>query len=263
MSILQSIADLPMSLTLASRTKTLAERVIRRHMHSHFDDTTRNGEDWIASTLAPSCRSFVDVGGNEGNFTSCFLANSPKAHGWIFEPAASACAKLRTRFRDDWRVKILAKAVSDRSCRMSFFEEPNAGLSSSLVKACAVTSAKQIEVEVTTLDVELGCQEIDFVKIDAEGHDLAVLRGGSSLLGSQSIRFLQFEYHSTWLHSGATLCAALDLLASFGYRTYLLKGAALYELHYHRYGEYFYYSNYFAVRQQDAAALKPLTRSRI
>ncbi len=266
MRILRPLADLPLSLQLATRAKHLSERIIRRHMQIHFDDAARNGEDWILSVVAPSSRRFVDVGANRGDFTAAFLANSADATGLVFEPAFSACEKLRTRFRAQPSVHIIQKAVSDVCCVMPFFEEPDAGLGSSLTQSCARPDAIRTEVEVTTLDTELRerqYDEVDFVKVDAEGQDFAVMKGAARLLSAGAVRFLQFEYHATWAQSGATLRAAFDFLSLHGYHAYLLKGQALYEPNYEAYGEYFSYSNYVAVRRSDVHLVEPHVKGRI
>jgi hypothetical protein len=56
------------------------------------------------------------------------------------------------------------------------------------------------------------------VKIDTEGHDLAVLRGARTLLAGQNIAVVQFEYNHRWVYARAFLRDAIGLLAGFGYR---------------------------------------------
>jgi FkbM family methyltransferase len=206
----------------------------------------------------------VDVGGNRGDFTATFLLHSPWSRGLIFDPAQAAYDKLTARFVGHSSVRVIRKALSERPGRAAFFEEPDAGLSSSVVQGCAIRGSKQTEVDVTTLDMELAAWGgADYVKIDAAGHDLPTMRGASALLSRRSIRFLQFEYHNTWVVAGATLRAALDLLGSLGYSVYLLKGEALYEPNYAAYGEYFFYSNYFAVRPEDTQIISRYVKGRV
>jgi hypothetical protein len=56
------------------------------------------------------------------------------------------------------------------------------------------------------------------VKVDAEGHDLAVLRGSSRLFADQRISIAQFEYNHRWVYSRSFLCDAFELLQPLGYR---------------------------------------------
>jgi hypothetical protein len=50
------------------------------------------------------------------------------------------------------------------------------------------------------------------IKIDAEGHDLAVLRGGQQLLKTHAISVLQFEYNHRWIYSRTYLRMRLNCL---------------------------------------------------
>ena len=63
-----------------------------------------------------------------------------------------------------------------------------------------------------------GLAHISLVKIDAEGHDLAVLRGARSLFVEQRISVAQFEYNHRWIYSRFFLRDAFELLGPLGYR---------------------------------------------
>jgi FkbM family methyltransferase len=243
------VTSMPAIVSLARYARRFSEAVFRRRMQHGYDDPTINGEDWLVRLAGRDVRRFIDVGGNRGHFAAAMLAQSPAAAGLVFDPAGTAIDSMRSRFAANRNIEMIRAAVSDRLCTAEFFEEPDAGLGSSLLKSCAAGNAKRTEVAVTTLDHETelrGWHTVDFLKIDAEGHDLAALRGASRLLSRNAILLLQFEYHHTWRYAGATLRAALDLLGSHGYKTMLLKGECLYEIEYDAYGEYFGYSNYVA-----------------
>jgi hypothetical protein len=77
------------------------------------------------------------------------------------------------------------------------------------------------QVPVTTLDEharEHGLGAIALVKIDTEGHDLAVLRGARDLLRGQRIGVVQFEYNCRWIYARSFLRDAFELLEPCGYR---------------------------------------------
>jgi FkbM family methyltransferase len=60
-----------------------------------------------------------------------------------------------------------------------------------------------------------GITEIDFLKIDTEGHELAVLKGfGESL---RNVKIIQFEYGGCYLDSKITLKETVDYLAAHGF----------------------------------------------
>jgi hypothetical protein len=83
------------------------------------------------------------------------------------------------------------------------------------------------QVDVTTLDryAELaGLDRIALVKIDAEGHDLAVLAGAGKLLAQHRISVAQFEYNQRWIVARAFLRDAFGLLGHAGYSLGKLTG---------------------------------------
>ena len=60
------------------------------------------------------------------------------------------------------------------------------------------TKARQIQVRCTTLDrfcSERGVKQIDVLKIDTEGFEFEVLKGASSMLAQQAIKFIYFEFN--------------------------------------------------------------------
>ena len=59
-------------------------------------------------------------------------------------------------------------------------------------------------LELTTIDDfcrENGFERIHFLKIDVEGHELAVLHGAESMLRDGRIDFIQFEFGGTCIDS--------------------------------------------------------------
>jgi hypothetical protein len=86
------------------------------------------------------------------------------------------------------------------------------------------TAARQAatrQVETTTLDAyaeRSGLARFALVKIDAEGHDLAVLRGARGLLAGHRIAVAQFEYNHRWILGRFFLRDAFELVQALGYR---------------------------------------------
>ncbi len=225
-----------------------------------------NGEDWWIRTIAPHCQTFVDVGANVGHWSAAFCQFlPPQGRSLLFEPSAEAQTILQERFAADSRLEIVAAALSDTVGTARFYEEPNAGETSSLVAQHSQTQAQSRWIPVTTLDraiAERGWARVDFLKIDAEGYDFHVLRGAQELLQQQRIGSLQFEYNAPWALVGSTLGAALRFLHDFGYTSFLLKAAGLHRFDYAKYGEFFGYANFVALSPARlpmvASAIRPL-----
>jgi FkbM family methyltransferase len=241
----------------------------RAIIHARLNDgrnPERNGEYFLLAHVAPDAKVFVDVGANVGYWTLHFagLMTSPK-YGLLFEPSPESSSRLRANIRGlQFPVEVVEAAAADRVGRMPFFAEPEAGETSSLVAGFSAVGARELEVDVTTVDREIAVRQIDFVdfmKIDAEGFDLKVLIGAQTLLREGRIGIIQFEYNRPWADSGGTLSYAIRMLSDAGYDVYLLKKSGLYRTLYDLHGEYFGYANYVAVSRARLSAVAAIIRS--
>src|SRR5205085_12168325 len=116
-----------------------------------------------------------------------------------------------------------------------FLVIPGEAKTSSLHIPLDCAGARVIDVKVMTMDgifADIGWEQVDFLKIDCEGFDLAVLKGGRQMLASSKVSLIQFEYNWMWPKAGYTLAAALQLLESYSYSTYLLRHRKLWQFDY-------------------------------
>ncbi len=216
--------------------------------------------------LAKECVIVVDVGANKGMWTEYFLNKNSFIQIFLFEPSINAFSVLKTKFNTTNNVTLINKGLADKKSQNIFFEEPECGETSSLVPGVSNNHSKQIHVELTTVDLimeEYGLTKIDYLKIDVEGYDLFVLKGAEENLKSKKIKFVQFEYNSSWTMAGSTLIQAFMLFGKYGYKTFLLRWDGLYEFNYALYGEYYSYSNFFALPEESVAIIKPLIKGTI
>lgn len=247
----RALAAFPPAVRFAILLRNQARCVIKYHL-SEGPDVADTGEGWLQSVLAPHCSTFVDVGANVGDWLAG-IAQIKSGRSWsalAFEPSRSAAELLRKRFDDDTHVGIIEAAVGDEPGTLTFFEEEGAGKGSSLVPAFNRKVGTQRAVRIATLDVELGqrnWRDIDFLKIDAEGYDMRVIRGASALFDAQHVGVVQFEYNRPWQLAGETLRGAYRFLEERGYEVYLLKREGLFRLNYALYEEYYEYSNFVGI----------------
>jgi FkbM family methyltransferase len=243
------VARSPRATHVAVLARNQCNRVIRYHLAGgHRQDVS--GEAWLVDTIGGRLRSFVDVGANVGDWTELVRTRAPEAEGLLFEPSAEAARALRARFDDRAGIEIVEAAVGSEPGEARFFEEPGAGEASSMVPGHSGPGTIARTVRVTTLDAELQGREIDqvdLVKIDAEGYDFEVLRGALESLRHHRLSLLQFEYNRPWARAGATLAAAIGLLEDCGYETFLLREDGLTKIDHAFYGEFFDYTNFVAV----------------
>jgi FkbM family methyltransferase len=249
-TIQRKLGNSKISARLAIKMRNQSRAIIKYHLGG-IPDPQRNGEAWLIHKIAPKALTFVDVGANVGNWASLFLQHtSDDCRGLLFEPSDAAFKCLRKRLGNSKGVEVIKAAVGDRAGHLPFWEDPGGGEASSLSPQASNKGFIEKIVAVKTLDENIEKRRweyVDFLKIDAEGYDLHVLRGAADLLSKQRIKVIQFEYGEFWPSVGSTLAVALSLLHSFEYKVFLLKATGLYELDYNVYGEYYSYSNYVAV----------------
>ena len=106
---------------------------------------------------------------------------------------------------------------------------------------------------------EHGIERIAFLKLDVEGHELAVLRGFERMLGEGRIDALQFEYGGTWIDARVWLRDAFEWLGKQGYCIGKLIGQGIrWHPRYEPRLETFQFANYVAVRPEWQARLSEL-----
>jgi FkbM family methyltransferase len=121
----------------------------------------------------------IDVGANIGNHTLYFAAIC-EADVLAFEPLALAADVLQLNveqnFLDD-RVEIRRKPLGQFAARarLSRFDPENVG-------ASAFALSPEGEYRVSALDLERIERKVSLIKVDAEGMDVAVLRGAADLI---------------------------------------------------------------------------------
>jgi FkbM family methyltransferase len=148
----------------------------------------------------------IDVGANRGQFRDYLRANVGYRGSIVsFEPIPEHVDELRARARSDPRWRIEARALGAVAGRAYFNVMMKTGFSSFLEPdhrhaaqwAESNRVARRVEVEIGTLDVELPLlqRELGFrspyLKLDTQGYDLEVVRGGRSAM--PAIAALQTE----------------------------------------------------------------------
>lgn len=131
----------------------------------------------------------VDVGANKGSFTFSLARAVPKGLVFAFEPQLILAdyLKIATRSARLSNVVVEAVGVSDKAGAMNLSipgdgeSSPGATLESHL---STVEQCRVLTVPVTTLDEYFKDQprRIGAIKIDVEGHEMSVLRGGEKTL---------------------------------------------------------------------------------
>ncbi|OHB68389.1 MAG: hypothetical protein A2V70_00465 [Planctomycetes bacterium RBG_13_63_9] len=154
----------------------------------------------LAGVADLSIRTVFDVGANVGKMAKYYRRLFPKATIYCFEPLPVCCRKLyRWAQRQDGKVRVFNLALGSEPGEMTFYYNPRCSTASSLLPPSDVDSSAaskwiKMPVRVETLDRVAATLDIEdeiFVKIDAEGFDMEVIRGGSNVIQRASAVILE------------------------------------------------------------------------
>jgi FkbM family methyltransferase len=159
-----------------------------------------SGELWVlAHVVRPRLRSGVvfDVGANLGQYAlAARRILGTRAQLYCFEPSRPTFERLTHALAAAPGIRTFNHGFSDRDHVLTLHHSRQAELSSLYGNNPLTTFDTTEEITLTTIDGfcrSHGITEIDFLKVDVEGHELSVLRGASELLAAGRIGCLQFE----------------------------------------------------------------------
>ncbi len=165
------------------------KRVTRKTLNYLRIDLTRNLEyDRLTADIMRRVivhdSNCIDIGCHKGEILDTMLKLAPEGHHFAFEPIPEMFEQLTEKYNG--RAKILPYALSDKQSTSKFNFVKNASAYSGLQNRTYKVKKPVIEkipVEVTTLDSVIPTDvDIHFIKIDVEGAEFNVLKGGIELL---------------------------------------------------------------------------------
>ena len=134
-----------------------------------------------------------DVGANVGQSAHIFSDECPRAAIYCFEPVQRAFAELQRNVSYLPNVRTFKLAMGAARGEADMHVDTETALSSMVVQMPGSVVERAL---VSTLDGfcdENRINQIDFLKIDAEGSDVDVLRGARAMLAGGRMRFIQVE----------------------------------------------------------------------
>lgn len=140
-------------------------------------------ELWLAPKLLGEGGVAIDVGANAGMYSTQFARYAAAVHA--FEPNPLCLRQLARALPG--RVTVHACALSDHAGKATLrFDPQNTGIgtieqANRLNNNEGIKQIETAEVEIRMLD-SFGFTDVGLIKIDAEGHEEAVLRGGGETL---------------------------------------------------------------------------------
>ena len=179
-----------------------------------------------------------DVGANKGQSIKFFKSMNPLATIYSFEPSPSTFAKLTRNLQARAFENVFLNMISLSSKKTqlelyesvldetSSFEKPKSDskyfkIKNRILFQSSLTQTKSIPVSVDTLDsfcAEHLILKISILKVDVEGHELAVIQGATRMLKNNDIAVVQFEKHEDDMRVDQSNEIA-KFLVDFGYRS--------------------------------------------
>lgn len=173
----------------------------------------------------------LNVGANVGLYALCLGRwVGPAGRVFAFEPAPDARRLLEKHVRLNGlgdRVEVVASAVSDRVGTAEFFAAGMEGTNRLDAPNPDAPGAAPIAVPVTSIDrfcEDRGVRP-DWIVVDVEGHEAAVLRGARETISAAGrVRIVAEMHPSLWLGAGEGREAMARTLADLGLTAVPLQG---------------------------------------
>jgi FkbM family methyltransferase len=132
---------------------------------------------------------FYDVGAFRGSFAVDILEMFPGSRGTLFEPSDENALAIEERLGHDPRIELRRVALSDAEGERTFTFFPDAPAIGSLLERLSPSPRRERRsIAATTIDrvwEQAGEVDLDLIKVDTQGEDLAVLKGAQRALSMQ------------------------------------------------------------------------------
>lgn len=202
-----------------------------------------------------SFTTIFDAGSNDGGYLSYFLNNFQGDSFVIhcFEPSTFAFEKLDEKYGSAESVVLNNIGLGEEENTMELFYNEKGSTMASLYRFdylnSNVKSNDSEKVEISTVDrycAANNIDEIDFMKIDVEGHEISILKGASSMIARGKINVIQFEIGANSLISSTHLHRFFRILP--GYSIFRILQDGLQKIDYDERLEIFMTTNYLAIK---------------
>jgi FkbM family methyltransferase len=151
-------------------------------------------------------KGFIDVGAHIGSVVAAVFRHDSSIKLYAVEPIPAKIQSLRQRFPT---AELHECALGDVDKEVPFFVNTKQSGYSSLEKPSHMGTAQVITVPLRRLDALISSNDIDVIKIDVEGAELGVLRGGEALIkisrpllmfesGPQAVEEPDYAKESMW-----------------------------------------------------------------
>ncbi len=228
----------------------------------NYENDKLSGEMSFLGRITKGLKNGVvlDVGANEGAYSSTIANLIPSAKIYAFEPHPVTFQILDSSAKRFDYVAINS-ACGDKRGKLKLYDyqssegSQHASLYQDVIEGLHKSASKNWDVEVTTIDefVELNkIKSITLLKIDTEGNELSVLKGASKSIQNGIVDVIHFEFNSMNVVSKVFFKDIYDLLSNYSFYRMLPNDLVSMGEYSALYWEIFAYQNIVAVNKSVA-----------
>lgn len=240
--------------------------------HAHIQlgvghNTYFSGEAYIVTTIVPDLlqdepKVIFDVGANIGEYASFLRKNYKQSTIHCFEPIAKTFKTLEERSKTDYFI-CNHFGLSDKAERANLYiasKDDDASMATAYpasindIFTFVGNTSAGTECNFVTLDEYCETNhinQIDFLKIDVEGHELSVLKGAKKMLNKQAISIIQFEFNEFNITSKSFMIDFYKILPNYKLHRIMPNNRLLPMGEYNSKHEIFRYQNILAIKNSE------------
>lgn len=237
-------------------------RICKRYVDQYNGESNcninSNGELFFLKRNLSASDVVFDVGANIGEWSKLALDVNNKIELHCFEPSKYSFRKLlNNNFPSNVHCNNFGLG-SKKELRTLYIFDNGSGLNSlyqrhGLENIGLAPQQKEEQVPIDTLDSycnEKKIDNIDFLKIDVEGHELEVFKGARNMLQKEKVKIIQFEYGGCNIDAKVFLNDIFEFFEGSNYSFYKIYPKNIrYIERYDQRLDNFQYSNYLIIRK--------------
>lgn len=225
--------------------------------YGNGSDYEKSGEKYvfeiINNVFANKEIIIFDIGANVGSYSKALIKNiKPNFFIYAFEPMSYAANKLKDIKHENFKFYQFgfSNCIGNTEIHFDYDGSVWASIENTGYERLNKNLNKTETIELQTIDHFMNqnsINQIDFLKIDVEGHELQAFKGAEEALKNNQIKIIQFEFGLASLHANNKLKDFFSILSNYDIYRILQDGVQ--KITYHEAFEIYLTTNYLAVNK--------------